>query len=162
MPSPEEKEAHIAEGVRRAKQVRVFENNLYHVEMVPTPPLTPTFIHLVIHRHDMAPCTAWAHFQQIKNEIIGPEYEAMELFPAESRLVDAGNLYHLWVHSDPRFRFPVGWFERFVPNPSPGHPPISDATQRSAGCPSVECRIPVGRLAILSTTPAAAAANPAP
>ena len=65
------------------------------------------FYHLDITSRDNAPCKNWRHFQQIKNELIGPEYEAMELFPAESRLVDAGNEYHLWVHATPGVRFPV-------------------------------------------------------
>jgi hypothetical protein len=42
-------------------------------------------------RHD------WREFQRIKNEICGPEREAVELYPAESRLVDTANEYHLWV-----------------------------------------------------------------
>jgi len=54
------------------------------------------------------------HFQQIKNEIIGPEYEATELYPAESRLVDSSEEYHLWVRTSPYHRFPVGFGRRFV------------------------------------------------
>lgn len=42
-------------------------------------------------RHD------WREFQRIKNELCGPEREAVELYPAESRLVDTANEYHLWV-----------------------------------------------------------------
>lgn len=48
-------------------------------------------------------------FQRIKNALIGPENEGAELFPAESRLVDGANQYHLFVHLDPRFRFPFGF-----------------------------------------------------
>lgn len=43
------------------------------------------------------PIRDWRHLQQIKNEIAGPEREAVEIFPAESRLVDTSNEYHLWV-----------------------------------------------------------------
>lgn len=56
----------------------------------------------------------WRHFQHIKNDILGPECEAIELYPAESRLVDTNNKYHLWGCTDPSFRFPVGWQERDV------------------------------------------------
>lgn len=56
----------------------------------------------------------WRHFQRIKNEIIGPECEAVELYPAESRLVDTSNKYHLWCVTDPKFRFPFGFDERDV------------------------------------------------
>jgi len=56
----------------------------------------------------------WRHFQKIKNELIGPECEAMELYPAESRLVDSTNKYHLFGVLDPTFRFPFGFQERDV------------------------------------------------
>jgi hypothetical protein len=50
-----------------------------------------------IRRHDWQPCTDWRDKQAIKNQIVGPEWEAAELYPAESRLQDTGNWYHLWV-----------------------------------------------------------------
>ena len=39
----------------------------------------------------------WRDMQRIKNEICGEEREAVELFPAESRLVDTSNQFHLFV-----------------------------------------------------------------
>jgi hypothetical protein len=56
----------------------------------------------------------WRHFQEIKNQLVGNENEAIELYPAESRLVDYANSYHLFVHNDPAFRFPFGWMDRNV------------------------------------------------
>lgn len=53
-------------------------------------------IHLSIKRHDKNTIHDWRDFQRIKNEILGPEMEAIELYPANSRLVDAANQYHLW------------------------------------------------------------------
>lgn len=41
-------------------------------------------------RHD------WRDFQQIKNQLAGPETESFELYPAESRLLDPSNYYTLW------------------------------------------------------------------
>jgi len=41
-------------------------------------------------RHD------WRDFQAIKNQIAGPECEAFELYPAESRVLDPSNYYTLW------------------------------------------------------------------
>lgn len=35
--------------------------------------------------------------QQIKNEVIGEQREAVEIYPAESRKVDFTNTTHLWV-----------------------------------------------------------------
>lgn len=53
-------------------------------------------VHLSIKRNDKNPMHDWRDLQRIKNEILGPEEEAMELYPAESRLVDTANQYHLW------------------------------------------------------------------
>lgn len=53
--------------------------------------------HLSLKRMDRAPIRNWRHFQQIKNEVCGPEREGIELFPAESRLADNANQYHMWV-----------------------------------------------------------------
>jgi hypothetical protein len=53
--------------------------------------------HLVIRRIDEQPCRDWQMFQAIKNEVVGPEYEAVEIYPAQSRIMDVGNLYHLWI-----------------------------------------------------------------
>jgi hypothetical protein len=51
--------------------------------------------HLMITGHDKAPCHDWQVFQTIKNEIVGPQYEAVEIYPARSRLMDRENKYHL-------------------------------------------------------------------
>jgi hypothetical protein len=109
-PTLDEKVLYIEKAVQRLTCIHAYENDLYHVEVVMHPP----FIQLDIRRHDGQPGKNWRHFQQIKNELIGPEHEAIELFPAESRLVDTANQYHLWVHTDASFRFPVGFQERFV------------------------------------------------
>ena len=39
---------------------------------------------------------------------MGPECEGLELYPAEARLIDGSNQFHLWVCSDPNVRFPFG------------------------------------------------------
>jgi hypothetical protein len=55
------------------------------------------FTHLSIRRIDRKPCRDWRHFQQIKNQLCGAEREGVELYPAESRVVDCANQFHLWV-----------------------------------------------------------------
>lgn len=68
-----------------------------------------TWVHLNIRRRDGGVILRdWRHFQRIKNELIGEECEAIELYPAESRLSDESNKYHLFGSTDPTFRFPVG------------------------------------------------------
>lgn len=71
------------------------------------------FHHLSIKRFDKAACRDWRHFQWIKNEVCGAEREAVEIFPAESRLVDAANQYHLWVLPEGQ-RLPFGVNARAV------------------------------------------------
>jgi len=69
---------------------------------------------LSIRRNDRKPVTDWRHKQLIKNQLVGEECEGMELYPAESRLVDTANQYHLWCSTTPGFRFPVGFNSRVV------------------------------------------------
>jgi hypothetical protein len=73
-----------------------------------------TVKHLNIRRRDGSMDTRdWRHFQEIKNQLAGPECEAFEIYPAESRKVDTSNKFHLWVFP-PGERIPVGWDERDV------------------------------------------------
>jgi hypothetical protein len=51
----------------------------------------------------------WRQFQMIKNEIAGPEVEAFEIYPRESRLMDTANQYYLWV-LPPGQTIPAGYF----------------------------------------------------
>jgi hypothetical protein len=69
-------------------------------------------VHLSIKRHDQKPLRAhWADMQRIKNELLGPNCEAVELYPCEDRVVDTANQYHLWGVNSDTFRWPVGWNE---------------------------------------------------
>lgn len=53
------------------------------------------------HWRDRAPIRDWRIGQRVKNEVAGPEWEAVELYPAESRLMDEANEYWLWAfHPD--------------------------------------------------------------
>lgn len=66
----------------------------------------PAAVHLSIRRTDRAPAREWRHFQRIKTQLCGPDWEAVELYPAESRVVDSANQYHLWCLND---TFPLGF-----------------------------------------------------
>jgi len=101
----------IEERVRQTATWQIFQNNIYRVVVEMTSPL----IHLCIRRHDGRPCKDWNHMQQIKTEIVGAEHEGVELFPAESRLINVSNEFHLWVHPKSGYRFPFGFsWTRFV------------------------------------------------
>jgi hypothetical protein len=53
-------------------------------------------IQIGVNSHDGTARHDWRDLQGIKNQIAGPECEAFELYPAESRLVDPSNYYTLW------------------------------------------------------------------
>jgi hypothetical protein len=72
----------------------------------------PDLIHLSIRTNDRSTRHDWREFQLIKNELIGKEEECVELYPAESRLVDASNQYHLWCFKGLQLGF--GFHERLV------------------------------------------------
>lgn len=67
-------------------------------------------VHLSIKRKDREASHDWRHLQAIKNDVMGWEREAIELFPAESRLVDTANQTHLWVMAAGE-GVPLGYFE---------------------------------------------------
>ncbi len=128
-------EAQIAERVMQAKELRpdfteaairqiiadataeaseVWKNDQYQVHVIPWEPLRINdrlvpVIQLSIRRLDRAPSRDWRDFQRIKNQLLGPEIEGIELYPAESRLVDSANQFHMFCVVDPLFRFPFGY-----------------------------------------------------
>lgn len=129
-PSLAEKVQFVEGAIQRMTSLNIYENDIYHVEITYGVP----FIHLNIHRHDAGPCKDWRHFQQIKNMLVGPEYEAVELFPAESRLVDTSNEYHLWVCADTNYRFPFGFEHRWIFSEPLSTPHTVSASLEAPGC----------------------------
>jgi hypothetical protein len=85
--------------------IGVFVNPLYQVtyRVVPTDAFggEDEMGWLAIRRRDSSSVHDWRQLQRVKNDICGEDREAVEIYPAESRLVDTNNQYHLWV-------FPVG------------------------------------------------------
>ena len=69
------------------------KNNVYSAQVIDT----PEGMLLGIRRHDQSTDVPWAHKQRIKNEVLGREWQAIEVFPKESELVDDANMYWLWV-----------------------------------------------------------------
>jgi hypothetical protein len=55
--------------------------------------------HLWVRRHDGRP-VLWAEMQRVKNELVGPERVGVEVFPAETNLVDVAPMYHLWIYPE--------------------------------------------------------------
>ena len=94
----------------------LFRNSTYQVDMRKVDPIPgyPEITWLSIKRIDKAPVgeERFRDFQEIKNALVGEEAEAVELYPAETRLVDTCNQYHLWVVNG--LQFPFGFSERQV------------------------------------------------
>lgn len=104
----------------------IFINDVYQVNVCRDPleqharNKFPAVVHLSVKRHDKQPIHDWRDLQSIKNLLVGREHEAIELYPAESRVVDTVNQYHLWVFADPEVRVPIGWRDRAVQEKMPG------------------------------------------
>lgn len=64
--------------------------------------------HLSIKRGDREPIHDWRDLQIIKSLFCGAEAEGIEIYPAESRMVDTANQFHLWVFPEST-RIPVGF-----------------------------------------------------
>jgi hypothetical protein len=63
---------------------------------------------LSIRRNDRGADFPWRDLQRMKSELAGDEVEAVELFPAESRLMDTANQRWLWC-LPPGQKFPFGY-----------------------------------------------------
>ena len=95
----------------------VWKNHLYTVMVRDAESQSenwPPIVHLSIRRNDRQPVSDWRDVQRIKNELVGEECEGLQLFPAESRLVDTSNQYHVYCLKQPGLRFPIGYHERAV------------------------------------------------
>jgi hypothetical protein len=92
----------------------IFRNSRYQVsiwiEQAPEP--FGVYAHLSIKDHDKSARHDWRDLQRIKNELMGAECDAVEVYPAESKLVDSANQYHLFVFRD--YRLPFGFQSRLV------------------------------------------------
>lgn len=72
-------------------------NNKYSVQFFDQQTGWGLIEHLMVRRHDSKPVRSWADLQRIKNELVGANRTAIEVFPAENNLVDQANIYHLWI-----------------------------------------------------------------
>jgi len=102
--------------VEENRQETVFRSRDWqvHIKAIPGASGWPSMLHLNCRRTDREANHDWRELQAIKNILVGPEHEAVELYPAESRLTDTANNYHLWVLADTKARFPFGFTGRVV------------------------------------------------
>lgn len=88
--------ATIHQDVKKEGFDQCWKNSRYTVLRRDVPSQQGQLVHLSIKRNDKNPMHDWRDMQRIKNEILGPDEEAMELYPDESRLIDTANQYHLY------------------------------------------------------------------
>jgi hypothetical protein len=102
--------AQAKEQYNRLLADEIWVNDEYQVNLsrMPAQGGVPALVHLSIKRLDKRPARDWRDFQEIKNQLVGEECEGVELYPAESRMVDLANQFHLWVIEDPELGFPFG------------------------------------------------------
>jgi hypothetical protein len=68
---------------------------------------------LSIRRNDRAAECDWRIFMRIKTDLVGPDREAIQLFPGMRRVVDTANQYFLFV-APKGYVFGLGQFEQEV------------------------------------------------
>lgn len=103
--------AHDTYAMRTAKIPNGLEcflkNSMYTVQVFTKHSEWGPVKHLMVRRNDEGQIRSWSDMQRIKNEIVGADRIAVEVFPAESELVDQANIYHLWVLPE-GFNLPFG------------------------------------------------------
>lgn len=97
----------------------MYLNSVYQVELslIDMPSPFGKTVYLSFKTRDKQARHDWREIQRIKNELVGDDVEALELYPAESRLVDTANQYHLYCFpflEFPERRFPFGFHDRLV------------------------------------------------
>jgi len=114
----------------------VWINDHYQVYVAVLPPEDERgglpMAHLSIKRLDREPIHDWRDLQRIKDELLGTTCEAAELYPADDRLVDGANQYHLWG-LPPGRRFPFGFQQRSVTDATPSAKDDLHTAARAAG-----------------------------
>lgn len=84
-----------AETILQCEAVAMSKHYQVLVKTLDAPPLGEV-AHLYISRTDKSKLRPWADFQRIKNDICGPTFTAVEVYPAEDELVDDVDMWHLW------------------------------------------------------------------
>ena len=89
--------------------VQESSESFFHIENynITKFPEMERMIHLMVRRVDRKPIHSWQDLMRIKDYVLGEESEAVEIYPARSRLVDEDHIYHLWGLPK-RQRFPFG------------------------------------------------------
>lgn len=72
-----------------------YKHRLYYIQSFEE---TSGYTHIAIRRHDGKPIVGgWNTLQAIKNDVVGQQRYAVEVFPETASLVNEENMRHLWV-----------------------------------------------------------------
>ncbi len=89
--------------------VAAYLNQIYSVQAFEHQTEWGKVLRVGIRRHAGTTEVPWADKQRIKDELFGPYRVAVEVFPAKNRLVDAANMYWLWVLPEGFPKMPVAY-----------------------------------------------------
>ncbi|MEM0953330.1 MAG: hypothetical protein AAGI24_04240 [Pseudomonadota bacterium] len=79
-------------------------------QLVHVPELKGRCTYISIRNAERSNDRPWEDFQAIKNQLCGEDSEAIELYPAQSRVVNEANQYHLIVFP-PGHKLPFGFYQ---------------------------------------------------
>ena len=77
--------------------VSVWKNNIYLVQVYHRAHGCDVALQLAVRRHDEGDGIGWDDLQRIKNEVVGDERIAIEVYPAQGDVIDQANMRHLFV-----------------------------------------------------------------
>lgn len=84
-----------AQGLRTYPNLlRVFTNDVYVVQLFGE---ADGIVRLLVRCRAVAPVRSWVDLQRIKNDLVGPDRVAFEVYPQAGCSVDQAHVYHLWV-----------------------------------------------------------------
>jgi hypothetical protein len=79
--------------------IKAWTNHVFVVQLSMEDTSIGQVAHLWVRRNDGLP-VLWHELQRIKNELVGPERVGVEVFPAQSQLVDVAPMYHIWIYPE--------------------------------------------------------------
>lgn len=94
---PWEERTHLRDDHRAPPGLmRCWPNRTYSVQLIARNGLEV----LMIRRHDGAAHFPWQDLQKIKDQLVGEDREAVQVFPRKGEIVDMANMAHLWLVPD--------------------------------------------------------------
>lgn len=94
---PWENRSHLRDDPRAPDGLqRAWLNRTYSVQLVARNGLEV----LMIRRHDGQAHFPWTDLQKIKDQLVGEQREAVQVFPRKDEIVDSANMAHLWLVPD--------------------------------------------------------------